>query len=505
MEQSVKVTVMKKNYIFYVCAAAALVFTSCQKETPASEGTEPTPSGLDVITATTVSTKTTTQDGVNVLWEDGDQIGLYSDRGRYTCATYTTELASASEIATFVAENNTAIMAGGRYYAIYPASSFTQWASDMTQIGCRGYAKIPASQTAVKGGWDRNAGILAASSGTSAFVFNHVSAYVKFTVAASTTPFVSMSVTSIGGATLSDDKVNIYYDADNAIRVAEYASSSEKSSTVTLSNGGSAFEEGTYYVAFLPGTYADGLAFSFENAAGKVVTVSKTGSVSLNPGDVANLGTIGELQFSEPLQLCSVYEENGVKQGVVFWVDPQNPSKGKIISLEAKTTNWSKTAPKGDAVEENLRFTSDDPLENHDAVTALDDYDDEGVNYPAVYFCDEMRKTSGGNWHLPSLQELADFASTYYNKSLNTATTSDLRNDADAKSATERFDTIVMSAGGNQFTGVEAFQYWTGKEKIGGGKIKICAPRFGNYAPGMSLEHTVETGIARCVRDVELQ
>ena len=55
---------MKKNYIFYACAAAALMFASCQKEGPVSDGTTPdipqtSVSDMGVITATTVDTKVT--------------------------------------------------------------------------------------------------------------------------------------------------------------------------------------------------------------------------------------------------------------------------------------------------------------------------------------------------------------------------------------------------------------------------------------------------------------
>ena len=69
---------MKKNYIFYACAAAALMFASCQKEGPAVEVPETASTDLKVITASAVQTKTTTQDGVNVLWENGDVIKLFT-------------------------------------------------------------------------------------------------------------------------------------------------------------------------------------------------------------------------------------------------------------------------------------------------------------------------------------------------------------------------------------------------------------------------------------------
>ena len=165
-----------------------------------------------------------------------------------------------------------------------------------------------------------------------------------------------------------------------------------------------------------------------------------------------------------------------------------------VISLTAKTTNW--------AYQDKLvESYSDSSLENHEYVKDLSDWSEE--NYPAVAFCDKMRTELGGNWRLPSIQELAYFASTYYGTTVTANTTKNFTTDDDAKACTEAFDSIVKSAGGEVFTGVQTgYQYWTGKEKTNG---KVCAPRFGSYAPGMSLAKTAETGIARCVRDVEIQ
>lgn len=531
---------MKRNIIFYVCAAA-LVFASCQKEGPVSEGTELAPSGLDVITATTVSTKTTTQDGVNVLWENGDQIGLYSDEGRYTSAVYTTDIANPSETATFVAEEGpTAQMSGDRYYAIYPASAITQWSSDMSKVGCRGYANIPSSQTATKGGWDKNAGILAASSNTTEFTFNHVSAYIKFTVGAATTPFVSVSVASVGNEVLSDDKVNIYYDADNVIRVAKYATANEKqSSVVTLSNGGNHFEEGTYYIALLPGTFANGLSFSFTDAMGKVVTVTKNGEVVMNPGDVANIGTIGTLQFTKPLELRSVYEENGEKQGVVFWVDPASPTKGMIVSVCSDLPMpWATADAINDLITNNNDYdgngTADAALGVYPAKnqTSLQNYEVavkhssySADKYPAIAYCASLRENLGGNWRLPSTEESIILYNTYYGKSYDAKVTSkkdgtgtNYLEDTEAQTYKGVFDTALgtiktgdtldaLSSTDTSLGAGYGCWYWLDEEtKPDGGTVAKNAyvVRFGSYCYNNTPKEQSFI-YARCVRDVELQ
>ena len=125
---------MKKNYIFYACAAAALMFASCQKDAPVSEGTTPdipqtSVSDMGVITATTVDTKVTTLDGVNVLWDKGDKIQLFTrtwneETSKFDASwcDYNSSLESPSATATFTMnENNTKFVdnTSGKYIAAY--------------------------------------------------------------------------------------------------------------------------------------------------------------------------------------------------------------------------------------------------------------------------------------------------------------------------------------------------------------------------------------------------
>ena len=489
---------MKKNNIFYACAAAALVFASCQKEAPAPE--MPQADGMNVITATTLSTKTTTQDGVNVLWENGDQIGLFVGAGdRTESAIYTAHLDSPNSTATF---ERTEDPAPGSYnnecFALYPASSLNKWASSMEKPATRRvYVDLPTEQNANAGKWDERCGILAASSTNATFQFNHIMSYVKFTVDESSTPFVSLTVASLNKEPLTGTNIAVLY-ADKIAYDSSYTGSKYSSTAKISYEDGSEFLSGTYYLAVLPGTLAKGLSFTFESSEGQIVVKEVVQQVELKAGDVADMGTVGSLTFdgaAEPLELSTIYAENGVNQGIVFWIDSSNPTKGMVISLTAKTTNWAYQ-------DELVGANSDSSLENHEYVTGLADYSAD--KYPAVAFCDKMRTELGGNWRLPSVQELAYFASTYYGSQVNTADTKNFTKDTAAKACTEAFDAVVTSAGGEAFTGVTTgFQYWTGKEKADKGKV--CAPRFGSYAPAMSLVHTANTGIARCVRDVEMK
>lgn len=488
---------MKKSFIFYICVVATMMFVSCAKqEGPVGETPEDMSYDLETVTATILKTKTTTEDGVNVLWEDGDAIRLryYLDGAtNATACRFATTLDNPNATATFVKdenEKNSPTLYNGEYVAVYPAElNYSGWSKANFIVKL-----APEKEQVVNGdGWDPNSALMYSTSENSDFTFKHVVSYIKFNVDKNTTPFNKILVSSLDESQEIVSRIQINNDKTYQFEKGK----SQCSKTVSFSFEGNAdFAPGTYYIAINPDTYAQGLQFTFENKGGKSIIKTVSEAAELIPGDYINLGTIGTLPFPDGLDLKSVYTENGVKQGVVFWVDPENPKKGLIVSLTAKTTNWA-------YLDKLVGSDSDSSLENHNYVTSLSDYNEN--NYPAVGFCDKMRTELGGNWRLPSIQELAYFASTYYGTTVTATESKDFTQDDAALACTEAFDEIITSAGGDKFTGVTTgYYYWTGKEKKDKGKV--CAPRFGSYAPAMSQPHTTTTtGIARCVRDVEIQ
>lgn len=299
-----------KQYLFTICAAVMFVSAACTKpETTNGIPSEPV-AELASVTATTMPTRTMTHDGINVLWENGDRIGLFvanssTEEERKRSAVYETELSFPSAEAVFTkVDELQAGLGNGLYYAAYPAESIVRWGSqnamDNTPTARRCYATIPVGQIAVTGGWDRLAGILAASSPDSQFSFNHATAYVKFIVSEATTRFVKLTIQSIAGEPLAAVETAILYEDNNEISVSSYRDPSDH--VVLSTSDNLPFESGTYYIALMPGTYAQGLNFIFENAQGDVVTKSVKGSQTLKSGEVAAIGTIGKLPFGESVE-----------------------------------------------------------------------------------------------------------------------------------------------------------------------------------------------------------
>jgi hypothetical protein len=270
-----------------------------------------------------------------------------------------------------------------------------------------------------------------------------------------------------------------------------------------------AFASGVYYIAINPGTYAEGLKFTFENGEA-VYSKESPANVVMAPGDVADMGTIGTLKFPAPvepetpttLELGKAY----AKDGVVFWINPDNSKKGKIISGAVANIAWGKTSKYTWIADIN----TDDGVANMQYVLNLEGSD--ASTYPAVYFCKDL----GEGWRLPTINEMLDLVRVYYGISptVDDATlTNNYPSDTASDSAVE-FDAelakclvddpanakMVLSTSGGTW-------YWTGQGYIKEGdsnsgknaRVKVASTVF------LSGGGATNKSYVRCVRDVEIK
>ena len=502
---------MKKNYILWACAAAALLFTACQKEKAATEKPVPeepgieVPSGdMSVITATAQNTKTMPY-GDHVYWENQDAIALFavqSSSDRKRSANYSATLAQPTASATFVNTNSvepiaTEIDGDNYYFALYPPSSLNKWASSMAAAGTRRvYVDIPEEQIAVGGGWDKKAAILAAESTTSSFQFKHIVAYIKFSVDGSSTPFVKMTVTAKNGEYLTGVNIAVKYQETTIAYDPSYTSGTYHSTAVIEKSDNSAFGAGTYYVAVLPGSFAKGLAFTFENSTGQVCFKSSPAKVELKAGQVADLGTVGTLNYSEPAGAFTpyVYKENGVSKGVVFWRDPFDPTKGLAISGEyLANTKWHASSS---TFTDAANFDTDDSQANHYYITHKDDY--SAANYPAVAFC----QTLGTEWRLPSKNEFDDLVRAWIGH--QGPLTDNMEYSTEEKAAQASFDALFTSFEAAKLAVGATTWYWLGQADKSNNKIRRTKVS-SNYFPGSTTATYSDKSYVRCIRDVQIQ
>lgn len=505
---------MKKNNIFYVCAAAALVFASCQKEAPVSEGTNPeTPTAeMDVITAKTADTKVTTLDGVNVLWDKGDKIQLFTrtwnegtSKFDASWCNYNSSIEGPCATATFVrdeANTNTVDNTSGKYLAINHkgATVVTQSRDYYTQIALN-------KEQVAKNGGDFVSTLLYAASENSEFTFSHATAYLKFTVDNNTTPFKKLTVTPVNDSEYVVSRIQITFSGDVTCEPIPLNSSSkpysQSSKTVSVTTDDeAAFAPGTYHIAINTGTYADGLKLTFSNGSEEVV-VTTPSNVQMKAGDVANIGTIGMLDFPSPESKFepSLYVENGENMGVVFWVDPTDPTKGKAVSGLSTEIAWhSSTKTFDDAAS----FASDDSKANFEYLINRDDYKTNAQNYAAIYFCQSL----GEGWRLPSKPEVEEMFRTWSGctDDLSTAATAEIAYTLNNDAATA-FDNLLLQCKDNNLgmlvkgSGV-ANWYWTCQSDASSKKIyrvKIASGYF------IGAANATNKMLVRCVRDVEIK
>ena len=505
--------------------AVCFALFSCAKQEPQAGDDNLTGHTLDHITAVSpgTSVKTTTEDGVKVLWTDADQIGIYSD-GTST-AVFKTSLPSPSAQAVFGRTSDSRPnKVGGQYYAVYPSSAINKWSSQDDiegQISSFCYVNVPKQQTAEVGAWDKKAAVLVASSENNEFLFKHAVAYLRFEVTDQTEEFVSVRLESNANETLSDSQVGVKFLPSGKL---EYVPSSSASDFVTLRNpaGSAAFATGTYYMAFLPGEYTAGLTLVFANAEG-LVAEKILDPQTLNAGEVADCGPISGLTFSAgmtPLEVGAVFMENGVNQGVVYWVDPDNPYKGKVVSASStEAMDWSEGTIWTAKIE-----SKEDGLANYNQFMSSDVYTSQKEKYYALQYCENLRSSHGGNWYLPAPVEVSTIFQFYYGLSEVPATNGvDYRFvdgvlNTSAMAAKSEFDSALSLLGetttatldgdtdadgvsdNNGYGDASGVTYWTSKVNTGGAVQYV---NIGVY----NLNNTGKVATkayVRCVRDVTL-
>ena len=278
---------------------------------------------------------------------------------------------------------------------------------------------------------------------------------------------------------------------------------SQSSKTVSVTTDDEAdFAPGTYYLAINPGTYVNGLKLTFDNGSTDVV-VDTPSSVVLKAGDVANVGTIGKLDFPSPIPpfAPSLYVENGVNMGVVFWADPADPSKGKAVSGLSTEIAWH-TSQK--TFDDASSFASEDSKANFEYLLNRDDYKANKGNYGAIGFCESL----GAGWRLPSKPEVEELFRVWSGctDDLTTAATAEIAYTLNNDAATA-FDNLLLQCKDNELgmlvkgSGV-ANWYWTCQADPSTKKIyrvKIATSYF------IGAANATNKMLVRCVRDVEIK
>ncbi|MCQ2139864.1 MAG: hypothetical protein MJZ09_05775 [Bacteroidales bacterium] len=266
---------MKKFITMIIAAASMMTAVSCnrafdEKEVP-SDGTiyvtRTYEAGLNEVTKTTIDATG------KVTWEQGDLIRYYSQKNGEV-KTYTIDAPSAkAELALDVASTANFLI------GVYGGTALTDNLGSSVNI----QGAIPTEQTGVFG--DHHVAITKTYDVTQqSLTFHNIVSYLKFTLTRSD---VAKVVFKANDATQLHGNGSVTVSLPDETPSAAFGS--EGGSSITVLNGGA----GTFYIATLPCTLAEGFQADCYDAAGTYLgSASTSKSVEVRANKVLNLGII---------------------------------------------------------------------------------------------------------------------------------------------------------------------------------------------------------------------
>lgn len=267
---------MKRSFYILMMIMTLIATSSCIEEKA-----NPSLGMNDIVFSASFDdqTKTVLVDGSDVYWLPGDQIAVYGSEEPFNC--------TADGPAPFTDFYGKA-PATDKYYALYPASQLVHWDS-FPYVNLI----IPGIQTAVKGSFANtlNTAVACTKADEMSFRFKNVLGYVKFTVPEELADLKEVEVETIGG-----EKISGWCVVDCSLDRPYVKVTSQSSSSVRLDSE-KPMEPGAYYMALVPGTYSEGLRFTFKNSSGQRTIRSISKELTLSAGQIRDVGTVKGLSF----------------------------------------------------------------------------------------------------------------------------------------------------------------------------------------------------------------
>lgn len=143
------------------------------------------------------------------------------------------------------------------------------------------------------------------------------------------------------------------------------------------------------------------------SAAGEVTAVKEgLATIVANAGNQSSMceiavtpreAKIGHFFYSDQT-LSTNYNAGKTCIGIVFWVDPSDAAKGKIVSLDEGNETWG---PKG------TDTSADDESDGARNMATIKTLDITYHAYPAFAWCDQKNANGQSGWYLPAKTELS--------------------------------------------------------------------------------------------------
>ena len=281
---------MKKITKTIIALLVLVGLASCAKEqAPVTPGTEN--NGMIALTLTAGQANSETRAAISssdskvINWSAEDKISVFDGDNQNREFTLKDEDAGKS-IGTFTGAVTKTSTSG--YTALYPYQADATYA-DSKISG----VVLSAAQTATAGSFDPKAALMYAQSTTADgnLTFKNIVGYVKFT-----TEFECKQITLVS-KTSTDvlaGTAEITPGADQLV-----SATSKTSSQVTLSAASGNIDAGTYYIALLPGTLANGFKLIFTMTDGSSKCKGTSNPLEIKSNGVKKLGTIGSTDLKD--------------------------------------------------------------------------------------------------------------------------------------------------------------------------------------------------------------
>ena len=289
---------MKKFTIAIIALSVLAALAGCAKEeaqvTPVTP--EPGNDGKITLTLTAEQANSETRTAIDandskvVNWSEYDGITVF-DGGNYDCNFH---LIAGAGTSTGTFEGDVLVTSADGYTALYPSQVAPYLNSPTYANGKIEGLVLKRAQTATAGGFDPKAALMYAQS-TSAdgvLVFRTVVGYVKFT-----TEFECSQVAIVSNN--SSDALAGTIDITPGTVPSVSVTSGTSSFEVSLAASSGNIAAGTYYIALLPGTLAQGFKLVFTMPDGSRKYRATANSLEIKSNGVKKLGTINATDLKD--------------------------------------------------------------------------------------------------------------------------------------------------------------------------------------------------------------
>ncbi|MBR5704176.1 MAG: hypothetical protein IKX45_08005 [Bacteroidales bacterium] len=272
---------MKRYSILFITVLAAVVLAGCNARedmpAPISDGIRES-----VFSASSEIASKAYVDGLSVLWDAGDELGLYDNVGSEK-AVFTLQSGAGTKNATF---KGVVSSAATRFFAAYPAASLSAAGDSILTIA------VPSSQRLVEGGRNLDPAALigvAATTGSD-LAFKNVISAIRFTIDMDN--IVSVSLKGNNGENVAG---TVTVDAVTGT-IGEVVEGAQE---VVLAPSGEVFAKGQYVFSLLPGQFTGGLTLCFTDKAGNVTERKNTSNLVIARNRLLDLAAFIMLYDSE--------------------------------------------------------------------------------------------------------------------------------------------------------------------------------------------------------------